>query len=207
VTVAVPEALPGENMNKKCSRGYFLGSSTVDPQTVMPKVLSGTHFKKRLTMKRLISPMIAIVAFASMLILFTVPKRVLPKVQADDADEVCTLATLNGPYGFVLTGTVVNFGPIAIVGVATYDGAGGIVADQTASINGNVVPEHNVGTYTVNSDCTGSSKVSPLGGPEHNANFVILDKGRELQLLVTDHGVVVNGTFKKMFPGHGHDKN
>ena len=144
-------------------------------------------------MKRLISPMIVIVAFASMLILFAVPKRVLPIVQADDANEACTLTTLNGPYGFVITGTIVGFGPLAIVGVATFDGAGNVSTDQTANANGNVFPEHETGTYTVNSNCTGSSTV---GG--HTANFVILARGSEWQLLGTEHGIVITGSFKKM---------
>jgi hypothetical protein len=151
-------------------------------------------------MKRLISPIIAIVAFVSMLILFTVPKRVLPKVQADVAENVCTLSTLNGPYGLVLTGTIVGVGPFSQVGIVNFDGAGHISAKETTSFVGAIIPRHPAfGTYTVNSDCTGSSSI---GG--HTADFVIVDGGDEQQLLVTDPGAVITGSFKKVFPGHNH---
>ena len=103
-------------------------------------------------MKRVIGSIIAIVALVSMIVLFAVPKRVLPKVHAEDDDAGCTAATLNGPYGFVLTGTIVGFGPIAIVGVTTFDGAGNESSDQTTNVNGNAFPEHHTGTYTVNSN-------------------------------------------------------
>jgi hypothetical protein len=149
-------------------------------------------------MKRLISSLIAIFACTAILILLTTPKRALPKVHAEDDAEACTAATLNGPYGLTLTGTIVGVGPLAIVGVATFDGERNISVTQTANVNGNAFPEHETGTYTVSSNCTGSSTV---GG--HGANFVILAGGREQILIGTDHGTVLTGTFKKMFPGHG----
>ena len=149
-------------------------------------------------MKRLIGPAIATVAFASMLVLFAAPKRVLPKVHAENDGDACTADTLNGPYGFVITGTILGgplAGPLAIVGVTTFDGVRNISADQTANANGNVLVEHETGTYTVNSNCTGSSTV---GG--HTANFVILSGGKEQQLVGTDRGAVITGSFKKMSP-------
>ena len=151
-------------------------------------------------MKRVIGPLIATLAFICILVLFAAPKRVLPKVHDEDDIEACTAATLNGPYGFVITGTIVGLGPLALVGVATFDGDGNISVDQTPNVNGHLppppqLPEHETGTYIVKSDCTGSSTV---GG--HHANFVILAGGREQQIIGTDGGAVTTGTFKKMFP-------
>ncbi len=95
------------------------------------------------------------IAFTGVLVLLTVSKHALPKVQAHEGSEGCSVASLKGAYGSVLTGQVLNVGPIVAVGVTTFDGKGHFVAEQTININGNVVQEPGTGTYTVNRDCTG----------------------------------------------------
>ena len=44
------------------------------------------------------------IALTGVLVLLTVPKHVLPKVQAHEGGEVCSVASLNGAYGLVLKG-------------------------------------------------------------------------------------------------------
>jgi len=66
------------------------------------------------------------------------------------AEEGCTLVTLKGAWGFLLNGTIIGFGPIAIEGVAQFDSAGNFSRDERAVVNGNVLPpKHITGTYTV----------------------------------------------------------
>ena len=48
-----------------------------------------------------------------------------------------------------------------------------------------------LGTYTVNSDCTGSKNFGGAGGT--NYDFVITADGREIFFIVTDKGSVVSG--------------
>jgi hypothetical protein len=47
--------------------------------------------------------------------------------------EGCSVATLNGSYGLVMKGEVLQVGPIVAVGVSTFDGAGHFAADQTVN--------------------------------------------------------------------------
>ena len=82
------------------------------------------------------------------LVLLTFSKHPLPKVQAHEAGEGCSVATLNGAYGLVLKGEVLSVGPIVAVGVSTFDGKGHFVADQTINLNGNVVQAPLTGTYS-----------------------------------------------------------
>ncbi len=74
----------------------------------------------------------AVIASLVGLLLVMSPSRghkstVLPRVHAQ---EGCSVATLNGTYGFYRTGTV-PAGPLAAVGIATYDGNGNSTARQT----------------------------------------------------------------------------
>ena len=114
------------------------------------------------------------IGFTGILALFTFSKNDLPKVQAHEASEGCSVATLNGAYGSVLKGQVLQVGPIVAVGVSTFDGKGNFVADQTVNLNGNVAQEPGSGTYTVNRNCTGVADVVGLG--PHS--FVIVEIGR-----------------------------
>src|SRR5215471_15174562 len=95
------------------------------------------------------------IGLAGVLVLLTFSKHGLPRVQAHEGSESCTMATLNGNYGQVFNGQVLGVGPIVAVGVTTFDGKGHFVADQTVNLNGNVQEAHLTGTYTVNSNCTG----------------------------------------------------
>ena len=69
----------------------------------------------------------------------------------------CSLALSAGHFGFTDNGTVVGIGPRTAVGVFTLDGAGSLVDGvATSSLNGSIAQETFSGTYTVNTDCTGT---------------------------------------------------
>jgi hypothetical protein len=119
----------------------------------------------------------------------------LSALQARAEDDVsCSNASLKGSYGFVLNGTIVGVGPLAIVGLAKFDGAGNWSRNETAVVNGHVLPPESIpGTYTVNADCTGST----LDSQGRHAQFVIVDRGKEMFSIGTDPGAVNTITLRK----------
>lgn len=100
-------------------------------------------------------------------------------------------ATMNGVYVASGTGTVAGVGPIALVGLVTYNGDGtGSMASITQTVNGASSTASNIpATFTVNRDCTGSKTI----GTQH-FNFVITPDGSLITWIVTDAGVTLMGT-------------
>src|SRR6195952_4992758 len=104
------------------------------------------------------------IGLTGILTLLIVSKNVLPDVQAHEEREGCSVASLDGAYGGVLKGQVLNVGPIVAIGVTTFDGKGHlVVADQTINLNGNVFQAPGAGTYTVNRNCTGIVDLAGAG--------------------------------------------
>jgi hypothetical protein len=69
----------------------------------------------------------------------------------------CSLAGAAGNWSITDQGTVVGVGPRTAVGVFTLDGAGNLTNGvATSSLNGSIADETLSGTYTVNSNCTGT---------------------------------------------------
>ncbi len=134
------------------------------------------------------------IAFTGVLVLLTFSKHGLPKVQAHEGSEGCSVASLNGAYGSILTGQVLNVGPIVSVGVTTFDGRGHFVADQTINVNGNVVQAPGTGTYTVNRDCSGIADL--VGAGPHP--FVIVDDGKQMDLMDINSAEVITIHFTKI---------
>ena len=116
---------------------------------------------------------------------------------ANDADHIppCTLATLNGRYLFVGSGTLLPpaFGVtkqslFASAGYHIFHGDGTGIDVVTFSLDG-VVLENNSKTrvnYTVNPDCTGTYTVPD--GPSFD--IFIAPNGEELTVIETDLGVI-----------------
>ena len=132
-------------------------------------------------------------------------RSIMPSVQAKaDGDDKggcpgnCSLRTLNGCYGFTFSGTILGFGPIAGIGVTNYDGQGHATSTQTLNINGSGgIRDTVTQTYTVNSDCTGSTVITQTDGSLTHIDFVIIDHGKEILTLPTDPGFAITGTAKK----------
>jgi len=134
------------------------------------------------------------IGFTGILVLLTLSKQGLPKVQAHEGSQGCSVATLNGNYGQVFNGQVLGVGPIVAVGVSTFDGKGHFVADQTVNLNGNVQQAPLTGTYTVNSNCTGVADA--VGTGLHS--FVIIDGGKQMELMDNNSAEVLTGHFTKI---------
>ena len=131
----------------------------------------------------------------------------LPRAQAYD------LSSLNGSYADFNSGLapvspggphrpvpISAYLPLYAAGLWTFDGAGGLTTRLVFNFGGGLIVGDNwdhtfPGTYTVNSDGTGTTT---FAGIRRN-HFVIGDGGRQLKYVGTDPtgGIVVGGSMVK----------
>ncbi len=112
----------------------------------------------------------------------------------------CANTTLRDTHGYSFNGTVLAFGEIAATGTVSFDGAGNLSGTYAESVNGTIIQGQFVGSYTVNSDCTGSGGLmGPLPGSwSALVNFVIVNNGKETLLVGASPGTVVIGYTKRL---------
>jgi hypothetical protein len=79
------------------------------------------------------------------------------------------------------------------VGQVTLDGNGNISGIETFTLNGVVTTLPVTGTYTENSNCTGTWQITPMGGTATNFNTVEVNGGRELLMIESDNGTITAG--------------
>jgi len=115
----------------------------------------------------------------------------------------CSNLTVRGTFADRDTGSITGAGQFAGVNVETFDGRGGITGSGFSSVDGAVSQGTFTGTYTVNSDCTGTYTVQFDGIPPIHAFFVIDEAGNELQVIITDPGNTITCVAKRLFPGLG----
>lgn len=156
-------------------------------------------------MKHNIASTMLVIVFAVTLVA-TVPAT----AQAEDA--ACSVAGAAGKYGFSDSGTVVGIGPRVATGIFTLDVAGNLLNGKaTSSLNGTIADEVFSGTYTVNSNCTGTLAVT-VRDPSGNLLLTITadtawdDNMRELRIIFTSAKLpsgtalltVINGNGRKI---------
>lgn len=140
-------------------------------------------------MKRMFLPVIGILAVSAFLLF------VLAQARAGEKQE-CSLASLHGTYGFTSTGFRVDTGPVANVGIFTFDGQGSLTQDLTNSRNGVISRGvHAKGTYTVSSNCRGSWEIVSSTSP--TADFAINTREHEVMFIRTDEGSTITGILRK----------
>ena len=103
----------------------------------------------------------------------------------------CSLASLNGEYGFQRNG-VTSTGPLIAIGTVTFDGRGNYSASQITGRSGVFsTSTDQTGTYAVNPDCT-SSESSAANGTF--AQLAIVNGGDEVlgMSLTPGNNVVVH---------------
>jgi hypothetical protein len=106
----------------------------------------------------------------------------------------CSNRTIAGNYGVQIEGTIL--GPnltLRTLVMERFDGAGNFTSVDHVVLGGQPPAEEwrpTTGTYSVNPDCTGSASVdvSP-GNPPLNYHFVVVDRGRQI-FLVVDGGAI-----------------
>lgn len=117
------------------------------------------------------------------------------------AQNACDASSFTGAFGYSLKGQVYDRnGYLYYLGAAgrmVSDGAGTITGADTISYDGNIVKRHYTGTYVVNEDCTGSLVLRADDTSITNADFVIVNDGKEVSLVQTDANFVLNGELKQ----------
>lgn len=109
----------------------------------------------------------------------------------------CNNRLIAGNYGFTLEGNKLGglgpTGPQVGVAMTEFDGRGGLTQIDTVTVNGEVVADFThppaTGTYTVNSDCTGTFTINFTDGrPPITANLVVVEDGLEIDTVVISAG-------------------
>ena len=143
-----------------------------------------------------------------------------PAAQAqggDEQEQACTQRSLQGDYGYLVTGpdgpaTLTatpsgSFwtGPVAAaVGLMTFDGAGGLSARETRTATGPVSRRIGTGTYLVGNfpapeaSCMGSATIGgDFSGLSFDFMIVPGSKGKEFSLVITNPGKTQTGVALK----------
>jgi hypothetical protein len=117
--------------------------------------------------------------------------------RADDNNNKCSDATLQGDYAFSVT----SFTPLQfVVGIKTFDGKGNLkqmdyIGDSLRTRNQTDFAIGETGTYKVNADCTGTMVINlnAIGVPPNttqggviNIVFVISNGGRAIHEVVSE---------------------
>jgi hypothetical protein len=114
---------------------------------------------------------------------------------ATPARASCSNSTLKGDYGFTITGQILGgplAGPVTGVAITHFDGAGNLTQEDFVVHNGvagTSFQTGETGTYTVNSDCTGSAVINIPSSPAINLMFVVVKRGKEIRTVVSNSGV------------------
>ena len=113
----------------------------------------------------------------------------------------CNLHSLNGSYGLTVAGQNIfppsTSIPIATVGIVDFDGDGSLSGNVTTSFGGNVGSVAITGTYTMESNCTGTFGVVFPNGFAISHSFVLVDEGKEMLFIQTDQGSVNTGKARR----------
>ena len=119
--------------------------------------------------------------------------------QSSDRHWSCSNQTLSGDYGAAAEGVLIDIPglppqtPLRVIGVIHYDGKGNFTETSRSVVNGNLEDVDwttNIGTYTVNSDCTGTTVLNNPHVPDPlKGFFVVVRRGREVHTMQTTHAI------------------
>jgi len=125
-------------------------------------------------------------------LLLTAQAQEIPK-----RGRACAVGILQGTYSLKLEGDIVGGsspGRYGAVGVASFDGQGGISMLTTQSYNGTVLsPQLVAGRYFMGEDCAGGVVLNTGA----RFDFVTDNGGRQLDMLQTNPGNVITGSARK----------
>ncbi len=142
--------------------------------------------------------LIVCLAVAAAGLFFVSPARV-------EAQSGCDATAFSGAFGYTLAGEVYDsYGYVyylAANGRLTADGNGALTGADTLSLDGNVMKRKYTGTYTINADCTGSAQLQITDGTtlgsSANLDLVLVDSGKQVNLIQTDSSFIFSGSGKK----------
>lgn len=131
-------------------------------------------------------------------LLFLLPAvSAIVNAQTIGSASTCTNASVAGSYGYTLSGWIFTSTggeyPFADSGTLTSNENGSLSGSSTFSLDGTIEAPTVTGTYSVNSNCTGTATLKDSLGDSLALNLVIADNGQSIQLVETDSGTVVSG--------------
>jgi hypothetical protein len=106
----------------------------------------------------------------------------------------CGLTGKRGIFALNVAGSGNGVGAVAAVGQVTLDGKGTLSGNETFSLNGTIYKPSVTGSYTVNSDCTGTAQITVTGFPTSSYNLIVVNAGRGVLVIETDANTIVTGT-------------
>jgi uncharacterized protein (TIGR03437 family) len=118
------------------------------------------------------------------------------------ASGTCTASTADGAYGYATEGWFYPGGILAAVadaGQYTSDGAGHFSGATTTSYAGTIEPRTLSGTYTTNSDCSGTSTFTDSLGNTAHFRSTISPDGQQIYSIETDAGTVITSIARQQF--------
>lgn len=126
-----------------------------------------------------------------------------PMDNAVAPSQTCTLSNVASSYGLAGSGTIVSNpfdlpeGPVATVGILTFDGQGHWVSHRSTNVQGHFVRSiSQAGTYTVYPDCT-FTFVDGTNPAVHFVGVFVADRD-EAWVMATGEGVVVTYVMKRI---------
>lgn len=102
-----------------------------------------------------------------------------------------------GAAGNTNSPKVGGFAPFVQAGFITFDGNGNFSGAHDTNGGSGVLPHHDLGTYSVNSDCT-TGTVSFTTGVGFNMSIVITNGGQEIKYVGQNTGNINSGTLRLM---------
>jgi hypothetical protein len=119
------------------------------------------------------------------------------------AHASCNNFTIKGSYAFTIHGQIFTpNGPLLVDGIAktTFDGNGNLTQVDAVALNGHIqlVWRPGTGTYTVNSDCTGTMTLMNQDQPPLHLAIVVSQSGDIIHTVVTDPGVAVTSDAERV---------
>lgn len=162
-------------------------------------------------MKRAFTALSAMAAIAALVVWFPAVKRAVTTptvVHAQNGNGGCSLASLSGPYAVSRQGTLVASvlglpapAPWGEVARGDFNGAGAFSFTANINIGGIAISGGGTGTYSVNSDCTGTITVHP--NPPFNTivvtqAIVVIRGGQQYVATDTDSFTVVQGRGERL---------
>ena len=124
--------------------------------------------------------------------------HVQSSVAVAQGTATCTDLGVKHTYSMELTGIVPSIGQVALAGQLVLNGKGSITGSATLSLYGDIVNDVPVtGTYTINSNCTGTAQFTPQGQAAINLALIVVDGDKEMLAVETDSGTIVSGTLQE----------
>jgi len=114
--------------------------------------------------------------------------------------------SLNGTYGFAFSGLtpsvshpnkITMYDPFGVAGSWNFHGDGTLDGSDTLTIDGSVISRTYSGTYSINSDGSGSAQFTTSNGVIHTRNLEIVNQGNIVEFVQTEVDILSAGSLVK----------